>query len=240
MLGTMFRDFRPRFWPSVISGVGVATLLALGTWQLFRMVEKREINSLRAERLAVVVTALPARLDDPATWEFRRVAVRGQLNHARELYLPCRSQRGNDGTCVLVPLMRAEGLPVLVNRGWVPPERKDPARRPDAQQAGEVSFDGVLRVSQQRTRFMPDNDPGRNVWFAYDLPAMAKALGVAEFAPFYIESTLDPRAPPTAPIGGQTRFQLPDNHLGYAFTWFALALALAIIFVVSQRQESKR
>lgn len=237
MLGTLIRDFRPRFWPSVIAGVGVVTLLVLGTWQIFRMVEKQEINGLRAQRLAAPVAVLPTRLDDPLAWEFRRVTARGTLNHTRELYLPCRSQRGNDGTCILVPLMRADGLPVLVNRGWVPPERKDPARRPDAQPAGEVSFDGVLRVAQQRTRFMPDNDPGRNVWFAYDLPAMAKALGIAEFAPFYIESAIDPRAPPFAPVGGQTRFQLPDNHLGYAFTWFALAIALAVIFVLSQRQE---
>ncbi len=239
MTASPFRDFRPRFWPSVIAGVGVVTLLALGTWQIFRMAEKREINGLRAERLAAAPAALPAHLDEPLAWEFRRVTVSGTLNHARELYLPCRSQRGNEGTCVLVPLMRRDGLPVLVNRGWVPPARKDPARRADAQPAGEVSLDGVLRVSQQRTRFMPDNDPGRNVWFAYDLPAMASALGVATFAPFYIEASLDPRAPPGAPIGGQTRFQLPDNHLGYAFTWFTLAIALAVIFFLSQRQESK-
>ena len=48
----LLRDFRPRFWPSVIAGCGVILLLALGTWQVLRLFEKREINGLRAERLA--------------------------------------------------------------------------------------------------------------------------------------------------------------------------------------------
>jgi surfeit locus 1 family protein len=235
----LLRDFRPRFWPSVIAGCGVALLLSLGTWQVFRLFEKRAVNGLRAERLEMAEAQLPAALADPASWEFRRVVLRGAFEHSRELYLPCRSQRGNEGTCVLTVLRRAEGAPVLVNRGWVPPARKDPARRPAAQREGEAELRGVLRVAQQRTRFMPDNDPAKNVWFFYDLPAMERALGVADLAPFYLEAAVDPRAPDGSPLGGQTRFQLPDNHLGYAFTWFALAIALAVIFVLSQRQERK-
>ncbi|MFO0294506.1 MAG: SURF1 family protein [Rhodospirillales bacterium] len=235
----LLRDFRPRFWPSVIAGCGIVLLLSLGTWQVARLFEKRAINGLRAERLAMAEAPLPSVLAEPSAWEFRRVSVRGALEHARELYLPCRSQRGNEGTCVLVVLQRAEGLPVLVNRGWVPPSRKDPARRPAAQVSGETELRAVLRVAQQRTRFMPDNDPAKNVWFFYDLPAMGRALGVERLAPFYLEAAVDPQAPDGAPLGGQTRFQLPDNHLGYAFTWFALAIALAVVFVLSQRQERK-
>lgn len=235
----LLRDFRPRFWPSAIAGFGILLLLSLGTWQVVRLFEKRAINGLRAERLAMAEAQIPAVLTDPSGWEFRRVSVIGSLDHGRELYLPCRSQRGNEGTCVLVVLHRAEGPPVLVNRGWVPPSRKDPSRRPAAQVAGQTELRAVLRVAQQRTRFMPDNDPAKNVWFFYDLPAMAQALGVASLAPFYLEAAVDPRAPEGAPVGGQTRFQLPDNHLGYALTWFALAIALAIIFVLSQRQEPR-
>lgn len=239
MVASFLRDFRPRFWPSVIAGVGVVTLLVLGSWQVARLFEKREINTMRADRLAVAPAPLPARLDDAARWEFRRVVARGVLRHDRELYLPCRSQRGNEGTCVLVPLMRPDGEPVIVNRGWVPPSRKEPARRANAQPTGEVTIEAVLRVAAQRTGFMPDNDPAKNVWFFYDLPAMAKALGVPAVAPFYLEASLDPAAPDGAPVGGQTRFQLPDNHLGYAATWFMLAIALAVIFVMSQREERK-
>jgi surfeit locus 1 family protein len=236
MLAAILRGFRPRFWPSLIAGCGVLVLLSLGTWQVVRLFEKRAINGLRAERLAIAPAPLPPTLADPASWEFRRVTVTGEFRHAIELYLPCRSQRGNEGTCILSALLRDGAPPLLVNRGWVPPARKDPARRAAAQIEGRQTIEGVLRVAAQRTRFMPDNDARRNVWFWYELPAMAKALGQEQLAPFYLEASVDPSAPEGAPLGGQTRFQLPDNHLGYAFTWFALAIALAVIYLLSQRQ----
>jgi cytochrome oxidase assembly protein ShyY1 len=44
----LLRDFRPRPWPSAIAGIGVLVLLCLGTWQVTRLFEKREINGLRA------------------------------------------------------------------------------------------------------------------------------------------------------------------------------------------------
>jgi surfeit locus 1 family protein len=235
----LLRGFRPRLWPTAIAATGVALLLALGTWQLFRLVEKRATNALRAERLAAPPAPLPAGLADPAAWEFRRVALRGRFDHAHELFLPCRSQRGNDGTCIVTPLLRTDGPPVLVNRGWVPPARKDPARRAAGQVAGEVGVEGVLRAAPQRSWAMPDNDPARNVWFWWELPAMARAAGLDRVAPFYVEASIDPAAPEGAPLGGQTRHQLPDNHLGYALTWYALAAALAAIYVISQRQPEE-
>ena len=236
MAVAFLRGFRPHLWPSLIAGAGVLLMLGLGSWQVARLFEKRETNALRAERLAAAPAPLPARLDDPARWEFRRVTLRGRFAHERELYLPCRSQHGNDGTCVLTPLLRDDGgAPVLVNRGWVPPPRKDPARRAAGQAAGDATVEGVLRVAQQRSWAMPDNAPERNVWFWYELPAMARATGLP-LATFYVEAAIDPAAPEGAPLGGQTRYQLPDNHLGYALTWYALAIAFAVIYVMSQRQ----
>ena len=235
----LLRGFRPRLWPSLIAGAGLLLLLALGTWQVARLFEKRAINGMRAERLAAAPAPLPPRLDDPAGWEFRRVTLRGTFAHEHELYLPCRSQHGNDGTCILTPLVRADGgAPVLVNRGWVPPPLKDPARRAAGQTRGEVTVEGVLRMAAQRSWVMPDNAADRNVWFSYDLPAMARATG-QPLAPFYVEAAIDPAAPEGAPLGGQTRYQLPDNHLGYAFTWYALAIALAVIYVMSQREPPR-
>jgi surfeit locus 1 family protein len=37
------------------------------------------------------------------------------------------------------------------------------------------------------------------------------------------------------PVGHQARFDLPDNHLQYALTWFALALVLLVIYVLYHR-----
>lgn len=237
MLREYFTCFRPRLIPTLIAGAGIVLLLALGTWQVFRLFEKTAINNFRAERVAAAPTPLPARIDNLAEWEFRRVTVAGAFAHAHELHLNARSQRGNNGYQIITPLLREGAPPVLVSRGWVPYERKNPATRAEGQVAGPVTVEGILRTEARKGWLMPANDAARNEWFWYDLPAMEAASGVPNAAPFYIEAGPSPN-PGGFPIGGQTLVQLPSNHLGYALTWYALAIALAVIYVVSQSQKS--
>ena len=71
-------------------------------------------------------------------------------------------------------------------------------------------------------------------WFWFDLPAMKPRPQCPTPPPFYIEAGPAPN-PGGFPIGGQTIFQLPSDHLQYAITWFALAVALAVIYFVLQR-----
>ena len=40
-------------------------------------------------------------------------------------------------------------------------------------------------------------------------------------------------------IGGQTRIDLPRDHLSYATTWYMLAIVLAVIFVVYHRRPAE-
>jgi surfeit locus 1 family protein len=234
MIRDLFAGFRPRLVPTLIAASGIVLLLGLGTWQLIRLAEKNAINEFRAARIAAPAVPLPAYVDDIASWEFRRVTVTGTFDHDRELRVNARSQRGNAGYDLVTPLLRAEGPPVLVNRGWVPYARKDAATRQEGQVAGQVSVDGILRTEPRKGWLMPDNDAARNEWFWFDLPAMRQAAGVPDAAPFYVEAGPAPN-PGGFPIGGQTIAQLPSNHLQYALTWFALAIALAAIYVVSQR-----
>ncbi|MBI3452551.1 MAG: SURF1 family protein [Rhodospirillales bacterium] len=233
-LGRAFRDFRPGFWPTAMTAVGVAVLVGLGTWQVVRLVEKNAINAHRAAQATGPAIDLPAAISDPEALDFRRVRLVGRFDHARELHLACRSQRGNDGICPVTPLLRADGPPVLVNRGWVPSRFRDPAARAAGQVGGTVTIEGILRTEPRRGWLMPDNDPVRNVWLWFDLPAMARAAGVPGAAPFYVEAGPAPN-PGGYPLGGQTMVELPNNHLQYAITWYALAIVLLVIYVMSQR-----
>ena len=239
MVREYLADFRPRPVPTIIAGLGILLLLALGTWQLFRLAKKNAINSFRADRAGAAAVPLPARVDDVGAWEFRRVKVTGTFDHAHELYVNARSQRGNTGYDVVTPLRRAEGPPVLINRGWVPYARKDPATRAEGQVAGETTVEGILRTEPRKGWFMPTNSAERNEWFWFDLAAMKQAAGVPDAAPFYIEAGPEPN-PGNVPIGGQTIIELRNDHLQYALTWYALAIALAVIYVVSQRDTPKR
>jgi surfeit locus 1 family protein len=234
MLRRWFADFRPRLVPTVIAASGIVLLLGLGTWQLFRLAEKNAINTFRAERVAAPATPLPARIDDLGAWEFRRVSVTGTFLHDRELRVNARSQRGNTGYDIVTPLQRSDGAAVLINRGWVPYSRKESATRQEGQVSGPVTVEGILRTEPRKGWLMPANDAAKNEWFWFDLPAMKQAAGVPDAAPFYIEAGTASN-PGGFPIGGQTIVELPSNHLQYALTWYALAIALAVIYIVSQR-----
>ena len=228
--------FRPQFWPTVIAIPVFLTLLGLGTWQVFRLAEKEAVNAFRAERAAAPPVDLAGTPADLMPLEFRRVRVRGQFEHDRELYIYGRSQRGNDGYYIMTPLRREGGAAVLVNRGWVPRERKEPARRAEGQVAGPVEIVGYLRHDARRGWLMPDNDVAGNHWFWFDLPAMSRRAGLAETATFYLEADTTPN-PGNLPVGGQTQIQLPSNHLQYAITWYVLAAGFAVIYVLWHRRR---
>lgn len=225
--------------PSLIAIPGVVMLLALGSWQVGRHVERSAENALRAERLAAPAIAVDAALADPEGNRFRRVHAAGRFDHGHELHVYARSQRGNEGYFILTPLLRdgaPGGLPpILVNRGWVPTNMRDPERRPRGQVAGAVEVEGVLRTEARQPWLSPDNLPARNQWFWFDLPAMMRAAAIQAAPQAYIEAGRAPN-PGGFPLGGQTQEQLVRPHLQYAVTWYALALALAAIYVLYVRR----
>ncbi len=84
----------------------------------------------------------------------------------------------------------------------------------------------------------PDNAPERNHWYYFDLQAMAAAAGLERpVQEFYVEA-LGSEATGLLPIGLELQVRLPNDHLQYAITWFALALALAAIYLLSQSRRS--
>jgi surfeit locus 1 family protein len=119
----------------------------------------------------------------------------------------------------------------MVNRGFVPESRKDPATRPQGQIAGPVEIVGVMRWPEPPGLFTPAGDPAKNLWFSRDSTAIAQAKGVTPAAPFYVEQE-SPPAPGGLPRAGALQPSFPNNHLGYAITWYGLALVLAGSFAV--------
>ena len=132
-----------------------------------------------------------------------------------------------------------DGRIVFINRGFIPSERKAPATRPAGQLAGTVHISGLLRLPPEAKPnwFLPDNRPDLNYWFWIDLPAMSAADKLDRVAPFYIDADGTPN-PGGWPKGGVTRLTLPNNHLQYAITWFSLAAALTVIYVLYHRRNA--
>jgi surfeit locus 1 family protein len=153
------------------------------------------------------------------------------------MYLAARSHRGNAGYHVITPLAVVSGH-VLVNRGWIPLDRKSPATRKVGNVEGAVTVEGYLRAETGPGWFTPDNEPGKNFWFYVDIAAMAKAHGIVSVERFYVEAG-PAENPGGFPIGGVTRFEIPNDHLQYAITWYAMALIGIVIYLLYHRRRAR-
>ena len=223
--------------PTVATLVALAILLTLGMWQLERKAWKENLLGAINARAFGPAVQVPAELEwpswSPARDEFRRVEVTGTLLHDKEVQLHglAEERRGQalQGFYIFTPLRRPDGSIVMVNRGVVPTALRDPSKRAEAQAAGQVTVAGLLRNPEERGWFVPANDPSKDEWFVRNLRDMATARGLERVAPFYIDA--DATANPGGwPRGGQTRINLPNDHLQYALTWFGLALTLLGVY----------
>jgi surfeit locus 1 family protein len=149
---------------------------------------------------------------------------------------PLRPDIKGPGYWVFAPARLAGGSIVLVNRGFVPADHKDPATRIEGATRGIVDVVGVMRWPETRDSFTPADDPKNNVWFLRDSNSIATFKKWTTAAPFYV----DQEGPVPAggwPKPGRLEAHLPDNHLQYAITWFGLALALSAVYIVWLAQQ---
>jgi surfeit locus 1 family protein len=224
--------------PSLAAAAALAVLVSLGLWQLDRLAWKEGLIATLEQRLSASPVALPP----PAEWplltaardEFLRVTLRAAFQNDREALVytggsSMREATGGPGYWVFTPARLADGALVMVNRGFVPEGRQDPASRAAGQTAGPVDMIGVLRWPEPPGLFTPNGDPARNIWFARDSAAIAAAKGISS-APFYVELE-SPEPPGGLPHAGRLQPNLPNNHFGYALTWLGLAAVLVGVYI---------
>lgn len=213
-------------------------LAGLGTWQLERLAWKQDLIAKVEARIHQPVQLAPEEADWPAIAfeadEYRPVQAQGRFRHDLEVQVYALVDKTSDGGggpgyWVVTPLEMADGATILVNRGFVPLDRRDPASRAEGQVPGLVTVTGLLRMPEEAGLFTPGNEPDKNSWFVRDPVAIAGAKGVLRVAPFLIDADATPN-PGGLPQGGLTRLSFPNRHLEYALTWYGLAATLLGVF----------
>jgi surfeit locus 1 family protein len=198
-------------------------LLGLGTWQVERLQWKENLIATinaRAHEAPVDVLSLTKTQD----LTYLPAKASGAFLNDHAFYLLALSLKGEGGYHILTPLKLEDDRIMLVDRGWVPYDHKTNYLEP----SGLVSITGVLRAPEHHM-FQTPNDPAHNNWYGIDLAAMSQAAGIPFFFPYVLEIDASPEKG-SYPIGGQTRVTLPNNHFGYALTWYALALIWLVIY----------
>jgi len=228
---------RPHLWLTALSLTAFVVLIALGVWQVERRAWKLALIDRVEQRVHAPALPMPSRpawsAVSAANDEYRHVSVSGRFLHDRETLVQAVTEEG-PGYWVLTPLKRDDGSLVLINRGFVPSERRDPSTRQGGNPDGQVAITGLLRITEPKGGFLRDNVPQHNRWYSRDVAAIAAARDLQNVAPFFIDADAGSQSG-SGPIGGLTVVRFPNNHLIYALTWFALAFMLAARLFVTFR-----
>ncbi|KAJ8522036.1 hypothetical protein ONZ45_g1357 [Pleurotus djamor] len=245
---------------------------ALGTWQLKRLKWKVNLIDELEEKLHLEPLTLPKRIKyETKSFDtslagihlplslsvlpeflWRKVKVSGRWDHAHTMILSPRVREGVHGVHVVCPLVRSDGTTVLVDRGFVSNAHIDEFRALSRQEEGEVEILGMLRDSQPRNSFTPDNKPDTGEWFWTDVDAMAAFAGGEDsnVQPVFLEQVFEGHAGEAAsrltsgiPIGRPPTVTLRNAHLSYVITWYMLSGLTTFMFarlVVNKTRFSGR
>lgn len=228
---------------TIATVIAMAILIGLGVWQLERLKWK--------DNLLAHVAALQSAKAQSLEWTLDNWLARGRDVDLVRVSVVCPGlatapflevydlRNGEAGSRLIsaCPIDAAGYRSVLVDRGYVPDNM---AGRPRIDPADQTPIEvvGVLRKPEHGNFASPKNTPGH--WYIRNVTGMAAALRAPQPAPVFLfaETRTNPDFPALAPA--PLPVDIPNNHFGYAVTWFSLAAALAFVYATSVFRRMKR
>ncbi len=196
---------------------GVALLLSLGVWQVQRMQWKAGVLAdINARLLGDAVPVPPA--PSPKADKYRPVFAKGRFT-GEYLFVISGMKDIGGGVQVMAVLAADDGRRLLVDRGFLSDQDKG---KPLLAQDADVV--GNLHWPNETTQHTPPPDAKTGLWFARDVPAMAAQLGTEPVLIVARQDTGDGII--VRPVDTST---IPNDHWGYAITWFLLATVWAVM-----------
>ncbi|MDX3810267.1 SURF1 family protein [Bosea thiooxidans] len=223
-------------------GLLFVVFVGLGIWQVERRSWKLDLIARVDARAHAPAAPAPGPEEwagiDAAGAEYSKVALEGRYLSGAETLVKAVTEKG-PGFWVLAPFRSARGFTVLVNRGFVPEDRRDQSERSDAVARGETRLVGLLRLGEPGGGFLRGNDPAGGRWYSRDVTAIAQARGLGAVAPYFVDADAASEPGPL-PLGGLTVIRFRNTHLIYALTWFCLAgmSAWAGLYILRRRAEN--
>ncbi len=236
--------------PGIAAAMVVAILVSLGSWQMRRLAWKTELIATMTARTKAVPIAAPsldeARTADAEALDWTPVRLTGRFVAGSDVTVHAilgepRGRFGGPGVWVMTPLSRDDGSVVWINRGFAPRRGSELARY-DPAPTGETTITGILRRPEPRGTHTPADDPAHRLWFVRDPAVLAAAVGLeaSKVAPYTIDAGTSLTPASGLPQAGETRLSYPNDHLGYAVTWYGLAIACIGVFVVFARGRLRK
>lgn len=228
-----------------LCAVAFAGFIALGTWQVRREGWKLKlIHDVNAR-----VHAPPVPAPGPAAWphiekghlQYLHMSLKGRFLDGKQTLVHGTSDLGY-GYWVMAPFETDRGFVVLVNRGYIAAGLPGtPAFAQTAAPRGEIALTGLLRYSEPGGGFLRPNRPQAHQWYSRDVAAIAAAgkLPAKPVAPYFVDADASTTRA-GGPVAGLTRIHFRNAHVGYAITWYLLALGalLGAGLIIRERRRA--
>ena len=202
----------------------ILTLLSLGFWQIYRLNWKLELieqieNSLKND---------PVELSNIEKKNYLRIKTSGNIDFDKQIYLYNLNDAGKPGFEVINPIKIGEEN-YLMNRGWIPFEKKD---LPEINLVDQNQIVGTLMLQTKPSTFKPENDIEKNYWFTLDREDILKFTG-RNFSEYVIYLNGDYKIPKPRVITAK----ISNNHKKYAITWFSMAISILLIYLYFRKKN---
>ena len=202
----------------------ILTLLSLGFWQIYRLNWKLELieqieNSLKND---------PVELSNIEKKNYLRIKTGGDIDFDKQIYLYNLNDAGKPGFEVINPI-KIGNENYLVNRGWIPFEKKD---LPEINLVDQNQIVGTLMLQTKPSTFKPENDIEKNYWFTLDREDILKFTG-RNFSEYVIYLNGDYKIPKPRVITAK----ISNNHKKYAITWFSMAISILLIYLYFRKKN---
>ena len=202
----------------------ILTLLSLGFWQIYRLNWKLELieqieNSLKND---------PVELSNIEKKNYLRIKTSGNIDFDKQIYLYNLNDAGKPGFEVINPIKIGDEN-YLVNRGWIPFEKKD---LPEINLVDQNQIVGILMLQTKPSTFKPENDIEKNYWFTLDREDILKFTG-RNFSEYVIYLNGDYKIPKPRVITAK----ISNNHKKYAITWFSMAISILLIYLYFRKKN---
>ena len=213
-----------KFLFSVLVYFIILTLLSLGFWQIYRLNWKLELikqieNSLKND---------PVELSNIEKKNYLRIKTSGDIDFDKQIYLYNLNDAGKPGFEVINPIKIGDEN-YLVNRGWIPFEKKD---LPEINLVDQNQIVGTLMLQSKPSIFKPENDIEKNYWFTLDREDILKFTG-RNFSEYVIYLNGDYKIPKPRVITAK----ISNNHKKYAITWFSMAISILLIYLYFRKKN---
>ena len=203
----------------------ITLFCSLGTWQLYRLQWKQDLINQISEGL----NSTPIQYSQNINKNYQRVALVGKYNFKNQIYLYNLNEKGQPGFDVITPFETLNKENVLINRGWIKKEFKNNPRI----NSFSKNIKGLLKESNKKNIFTPENDLKENIWFSINLNEVQKLTG-KKFNKFivYLE---DEKI--NTPKPKEITIDLPNNHLKYAITWYSISISILFYFLYFRKKQ---